>query len=193
MSSKDYVPHHVKRTPSRPDAKEPSAKPKKPHRALTAFLRFTLKLAVVAGLIWALLTYVFGIYVIHTNDMFPAVRDGDLLITYRIGDRLRGDVISYTVDGQRRFGRVVAIAGDVVEMNGDGTYMIGGVIPYESIYYETRPEPESGLEYPYTVPDGCVFVLNDLRDNTGDSRRFGAIPLTDTDGSAVLLLRRRTW
>jgi hypothetical protein len=38
-----------------------------------------------------------------------------------------------------------------------------------------------------------MFVLNDLRDNTGDSRIYGAIPRSETEGSLVLLLRRRSW
>ena len=47
--------------------------------------------------------------------------------------------------------------------------------------------------YPSTVGDQGVFLMNDYRDSTADSRRFGTIPLTFTDGSVAILLRRRSW
>lgn len=34
----------------------------------------------------------------------------------------------------------------------------------------------------YTVPEGCVFVMGDHRTNSQDSRRVGAIPLSDVVG-----------
>lgn len=164
------------------------------NKTLRALLRLLIKLAVAAGLCWALLSFVLGVYVVHSNDMYPAVRDGDLCITFRLKAPAKGDVVAYTDgDGVRHFGRVAAAAGDVIDLDADGHYTVNGGVPYETIYYATRPDPASGLRYPYTVPEGEVFLLNDLRDNPTDSRRFGAIPLTETDGSLALLLRRRGW
>lgn len=176
----------------RPAEPQP-AKPKKKPSAFKALLRFLLKLLIVAAIGWALLTFVLGVFVVHTNDMYPAIRDGDLLITYRIGPPTRGAIIAYTVNGERRFGRVVGAAGDVIEMDTEGHYTVNDGVPYETIYYDTRSDPDSPVVYPYTVPPDSLFVLNDLRDNLSDSRRFGAIPLRDTDGCAALQLRRRGW
>ena len=82
----------------RPAEPQP-AKPKKKPSAFKALLRFLLKLLIVAAIGWALLTFVLGVFVVHTNDMYPAIRDGDLLITYRIGPPTRGAIIAYTVNG----------------------------------------------------------------------------------------------
>lgn len=167
-------------------------KKKKPS-ALKALLRFLVKLLILAALGWALLTWVLGIFVVHDNNMFPTLRDGDLLITYRLQPISRGAVVAYTVNGERRFGRVAGVAGDVIEMDGEGHYTVNGGVPYETIYYDTRSDEGSDVFYPYTVPEDSLFILNDLRDNSDDSRRFGAVDQADTDGCAALQLRRRGW
>lgn len=161
--------------------------------ARKAGLRLIVKIIIVAALLFILLHFVLGIFVVHSNDMFPAVRDGDLLITYRIKDAAYGDIIAYKADGQRLFGRVVGLPGDVIDMDSSGNYSINGSIPYETVYYETRSADDSNIEFPYTVGEDEVFLLNDYRENFGDSRIFGAISDADTDGSVVLLLRRRGW
>lgn len=174
---------------------QPETAPGKKKKKSTekALLRLLIKLAVIALIGWLLLTFVIGIFVVHTNDMYPAVRDGDLLITWRIDPPERGAIVAYTVNGERRFGRVVGIAGDVIEIGEGGYFRLNGGVPIETVYYETARDPESEQVYPYTVPEDAVFVLNELRENTGDSRRFGAVPAADTDGSVGLLLRRRSW
>ena len=47
------------------------------------------------------------------------------------------------------------------------------------------------MTFPYTVPEGTVFVLNDYRDDIQDSRVYGSIPMKQTRGKIVLVLRRR--
>lgn len=161
--------------------------------ARAAGLRLLIKIAVIAALLLGLLHFVLGIYLVHSNDMFPAVRDGDLFITYRLKRPGYGDVIAYRAEGRRHFGRVAALPGDEVNMDAEGHYTVNGSIPYETVYYATRSVEGSAVTYPYIVSEGEVFLLNDLRDNTEDSRLFGAIPLSQTDGSLALLLRRRGW
>lgn len=158
-----------------------------------AALRLAIKLACLAALAAALLTFVLGIFVVHDNDMYPAVRDGDLCITYRLKSPGYGDVVAYRAAGERHFGRVVGLGGDVIDISADGRYTVNGGAPYETIYYVTRSAEDSPVAYPLTVPEGELFLLNDLRDNTGDSRTYGTIPETAADGCLALLLRRRGW
>ena len=83
--------------------------------------------------------------------------------------------------------------GDVIDIDDSGSYTLNGGVPDETVYYETRKDPEITQFYPSTVGDQGVFLMNDYRDSTADSRRFGTIPLTFTDGSVAILLRRRSW
>ena len=160
----------------------------------TELLRFLLKLVVIAVMTWAILHFVLGIYVVHSNDMYPALRDGDLCITWKLKKPVYGDIVAYNCDGTRRFGRVVGMPGDIIDIDDEsGTYTLNGGVPDETIYYETRKDAEIPQFYPSTVGDQGVFLMNDYRENTADSRRFGTIPLDFTDGGVAIMLRRRSW
>ena len=60
----------------------------------------------------------------------------------------------------------------------------------EEIFY---PTDMSGTapELPVTLSDGQVFVLNDFRSDSSDSRQFGLLSTADLQGKVVLVLRLR--
>ena len=173
-------------------ATQPPKKKKKTkkQKLIASLLRFIIKLAVLALTAYILLTFVVGVFVNHSNDMYPSVRDGDLVITLRVKNSVYGDVVAYTVNGTRHFGRVVAMGGDEVYIDEEGRFTVNGYSQVETIYYETKPAG-GGVTFPYTVGEGELFILNDLRDNVTDSRTFGSIPAQNVEGSIVLSLRRR--
>ncbi|WP_405356588.1 hypothetical protein [Ruminococcus sp.] len=38
-----------------------------------------------------------------------------------------------------------------------------------------------------------MFILNDFRDDTSDSRMYGAVSMKDVKGPVLLMLRRRSF
>ena len=66
-----------------------------------------------------------------------------------------------------------------------------GAIASEDIYYPTYQAENSTVSYPYTVEEGKAFILNDYREDTNDSRAFGAVDMSDIEGPIILSLRRR--
>lgn len=154
-------------------------------------LSLLIRLAILAIVGYLLLTQVFLITRYCGENMFPAMKDGDLVIGFRLRleDLHRNDVVVYTLDEKQYFGRVVAAGGDVVTLREDGALIVNGTTQTEEILYPTFGGDV--LEYPYRVADGSVFVLGDYRTRTKDSRDFGAIPLDSVEGRVITLFRRR--
>lgn len=99
-----------------------------------------------------------------------------------------GDVIvlQYPKEPDRDFiKRVVAVAGDRVEIR-DGKVYVNGVLFKEAPGVLLSDE-DSPVEW--TVPPDHVFVLGDNRNNSEDSRWFGAVDLNYIRGMAFL----RVW
>lgn len=149
-----------------------------------------MRILVLAAAGYVFFTQVFLITQTSGLGMFPALRDGDLTIVFRMQQTVaRDDVIAYQVGGQRHFGRIVARETDVVTMDESGTVLVNGTPQSGEILYPTYAK--EGIEYPCRVPEGCVFVLGDYRTQTQDSRDFGPIPLSDVEGKVITILRRR--
>lgn len=151
-------------------------------------LLFRILLLALTG--WVLFTYVFLITQVKGNDMFPAVKDGDLLIGFRLQrEYVKNDVVVYTAGGKLHIGRIAAGETDVVTLDESGTLLVNGTAQSGEIMYPTYAK--DGMEYPYRVPEGQVFILGDYRTQTEDSRDFGSIPMEDVQGKAITILRRR--
>ena len=73
----------------------------------------------------------------------------------------------------------------------DRKITVNGNTPTEEVFYPTYPANGSEIQYPYTVPQGKVFILNDFREDTNDSRSFGAVDTGDLKGTLLLTMRRR--
>lgn len=125
------------------------------------------------------------------TGMFPAIKDGDLIISFRLQQGYtKNDVITYKVNGIRYIGRIAARETDVITMDDSGTLLVNGTVQGGEILYPTYPS--EGIEYPYRVPEGHIFVLGDYRTQTQDSRNFGPIPIEGVEGKVITILRRRS-
>ena len=163
---------------------------------LAGYRRLAVRLIYLAVIFYLLFTYCFLITQCHGQDMFPALKDGDLCVVFRtqtqklLGEKLKADdIIAYRTEGERAFGRVVAVTGDVVMLSDSGSLMVNGVTEGGDIVFPTYARGD--LEYPYLVPEGCVYVLGDRRVSTVDSRDLGPIPLESVEGKLITILRRR--
>lgn len=163
-----------------------SPKGKNPWKAL---LNLGLKLLIVVLVCWIALTFVFGVFRLTGNNMYPMLKDGDLCITYRLEEYRSSDVVAYRADGQIRFGRIIAKAGDTVDKDEQGI-LINGSHPSEEIFYPTQI-PDTALSLPLTLEDGEVLVLNDYREDFGDSRTYGVLKESDLEGKVIFTFRRR--
>jgi signal peptidase I len=154
-------------------------------------LKFIVKLCTVLLVIWAVFTFIFGLRQVSGENMYPRLRDGDLVLYYRLERNYQiGDVVTFRLNDATFWARIVAQGGDVVEVSEDGELIINGNVQQEEIFYPTDPQ-DGDVTYPYTVEEGSYFVLCDYRTISFDSRTYGAIAKKDLDGKVITVLRRR--
>ena len=137
-------------------------------------------------------SFFFRIIQVDGASMVPTLQNGDKLIVWGAGyEPQRGDVVivdSYTAYGKPLVKRVIAncissAASDVykrqVEVNGK---------VLEEDYIAEPTYLGYDVEFPYTVPEGTVFVMGDNRNASLDSRSsyVGCIDEQDILGKVLL-------
>ena len=170
--------------------------PAKPEKSplLREVRSLAVRLAVFAAVLWVLLTQVYlvtqAIMQVKGMDMFPAVKDGDLVLGCRLEKAYaKNDVVVYERSGRLRVGRVLARGGDIVTLNESGVVEVNGSAQGGGILYPTYPK--SLLSYPYAVPEDSVFILGDCRTQAEDSRDFGPVQCSAVKAKVITLIRRR--
>jgi signal peptidase I len=92
------------------------------------------------------------------------------------------DLTSRQPDGEAVIKRVVAIAGDTVEVRAGGVLYVNGERQEEPF---TNEQADYVLD-PLKVPAGSVFVLGDNRNHSFDSHYWGFLPTKNIIGTATL-------
>ena len=132
---------------------------------------------------------------IPSLSMYPTFDVNDRLIAEKLTYRFKrepvtGDVVIFnppktgktkSVSNEVFIKRVVAVAGDVVQVKGGELY-VNGV----SRGKELKLEPIQYQFGPFTVPDGDVFVMGDNRNNSFDSHVWGPLPKERIIGRATV-------
>jgi signal peptidase I len=156
-------------------------------------LLFLLVKVISIALIFILLfTFLFGIIRYQEPSMAPSIKDGDLVLYYRYtkAGYLPQDVIALEYNGRRQTRRVVATAGDTVDITADGL-VVNGALQQEPEIYQKTERYQDSVDFPLTVPEGQVFVLSDSRTGATDSRIYGCVKIEDTLGKVMTVIRRR--
>lgn len=168
---------------------------------------------IIAGLIaLAIRSSVVQAFWVPSGSMLPTIQIGDHLFVNKLayGVRLdppfvkgvelvhfsdpeRGDVAVFVspVDGQTDLiKRIVAVAGDTVEIRAKRLYVNGELIEDSHAYFQDpehvsyHPRDNFG---PVTVPPGKFFVMGDNRDQSHDSRFWGFANFADLKGKATFI------
>ena len=181
----------------RDDPKELRKKIDKKEKGVKRYQYFILRLAIFLLVIWILFFQVVGVARVPNGDMYPRLDAGDMILYYRLDKDVKAqDVVIFrkaTPDSdnpQTFVGRVVAVAGDTVEITDGGSLIVNGnYVSEPNIFYSTMPY-EGLVEYPITlVPNQC-FVLVDSRNGGTDSRYFGPVQKSELAGTVITVLRR---
>ena len=150
-----------------------------------------IKVGVIAIIIALTFTFVYGLHAHAEPGMNPSVKDGDLVLYYRLDKKHKvGDLVLLTFQGQNQVRRVVAVTGDTVDITEEGLF-INGALQQEPDRCQLTQRYTNGAEFPVTLKANEVFVLGDARENATDSRVYGPVSTKDIRGAVITLLRRR--
>lgn len=114
------------------------------------------------------------------NAKIPSESMEDTIMT---GDRIFGNRLAYLFSDPQRYDivifkypddetqlyikRVIGLPGETVEIRDGKVYIDGSETPLDDSF---TPETPVGNYGPYTVPEGCYFMLGDNRNYSKDSR-----------------------
>lgn len=153
----------------------------------------SLKLLVMLAAIYLLFTVFYGVAIVPDEAMKPSLRQGDLSLFNRLDQSADlSDVIAYVDDGEIRYGRVVAVSGDTVEINEEGQLIVNGHAQARDNQAMILSE-RGTITYPVQVAQDEVFVLNDNDENSTDSRTLGPLQHSQIRGKLLMILRRRSF
>ncbi len=129
--------------------------------------------AVIAGVV-LLNSFILVNARIPSGSMEKTIMTGDRLfgnrLAYKNADPARYDIVifRYPDDPKRLFvKRVIGLPGETVMIVNGKVYIDGSDEPLTDSFC---PEKPTGTFGPYTVPEGCYFMLGDNRENSNDAR-----------------------
>lgn len=168
----------------------PSERPK-----ARGFVDFLLMVVGVLVVVWLLHTFVFQPYRIPSGSMENTIMTDDMVlaekVSYQFSDPEPGEIVVFDdvdIPGRHLIKRCIAVGGQTVELI-DGKVVVDGVALSEP-YTNGRPSNPLNskvVTYPYTVPEGYIWVMGDNRTNSQDSRYFGAISLDSVIGRGMFV------
>lgn len=170
---------------------DPQLRTRKKKEMRKARLIFSLQFLALIAAILLVFYMMMGFSTVKGNSMYPTLHDGDIAAYSRLGKEYDpGDVIVLVrPDGEEFVKRVIAIAGDTVNIQSGKVYVNGKESKFEGTLGKTS-RTGSRIEFPLVVEDKEVFVLGDNREVSEDSREFGTVKIEDIKGRIIWYLGR---
>ena len=154
-------------------------------RVLKSTVFSLLVVAAVAVIVAVLLMPVLQI---SGTSMTDTLEDGDIVIALNSTKYETGDVIAFYFNNSILIKRVIATAGDWVDIDEDGNVYVNGELLDEP-YVSEKAIGDCNIALPYQVPDGKCFLMGDHRATSIDSRNTAVGCIGDDMVVGRLLVR----
>lgn len=153
--------------------------------------------SIIAALIICIVIFLFFIRVIDVSgdSMNPTLYNGEkMLVSGLFYKPKQGDIVIFKTDDydpdKALVKRVIATEGQVVNIDFDNGIVYVNDEPIEEDYIADLTRVKIDFRGPWTVPEGCVFVMGDNRNQSTDSRdkRIGNVDEKEIIGRAYAVI-----
>ncbi len=154
-------------------------------------IRSTLYTLVVTAAVAVLVATIFlPVLRIYGNSMTPTLVEGDIVVSVKGSSFKTGDIVGVYYGSKILVKRVIAGAGDWVDIDAGGNVTVNSK-PIDEPYVSEKALGECNIELPFQVPDNAFFVMGDHRKTSIDSRNtsVGSIDRDDVVGRIIF----RVW
>lgn len=138
---------------------------------------FSLLVVAAAAVLIAVL--LLPVLQINGTSMTETLQDGDIVVALNSKKFNTGDVIAFYYNNSILVKRVIAAAGDWVDIDGEGNVYVNGKALDEP-YISEKALGDCNITLPYQVPDGKCFVMGDHRATSIDSRNTAVGCISDS-------------
>lgn len=133
-------------------------------------LRSTVSVLVVVAAVAVLISTLFlPVIQVSGNSMEPTLSNGDIILLVKTKQFSTGQLCCVSWQNKLLLKRVIGLPGDSISIDADGNVFVNGG-QLDEPYAQEKCLGECDISFPYTVPDGQLFVLGDRRDTSIDSR-----------------------
>ncbi len=155
--------------PNSAELEQELAREKYKHQYGKVFRSTIYTLITVAAVAILVATLWMPVLQIYGNSMTPTLEAGNIVLSLKSDEFQPGDVIAFYYNNKILVKRVIASAGDWVDIDEEGNVYINGEALDEPYLIE-KAYGDCNIKLPYQVPESRVFVMGDHRSVSVDSR-----------------------